>query len=435
VLGSKFKISFYIGIAMLSSGLVHAEPTEDKTYKDQEWGLGFVGRYANVPYVGDDSSVSDVMPMLYFENKYIYLDGLDYGVKAYEDSRWRASIVSKLRYVDMPKDEQNEYLEDAVDVGIALRYKISDSSFVDVAAMSDLDERYYGYLKYSALMQYDKLEYRPFAEIRWSDGDFNKFYYGHDEENVGSGFDGAIGVDGRYHLVSNLYLIGGLQGRYIGAHAKNNSFLDDDFEASASLGVAMMANPFSVNSQELTTKPYVRLAYAWATPSDLADILSAKGEDDENNNQLASVFYGHPLSNDLFGLPIDMYLTPGVVYHKSSSVQKSSMEYVLAFKGYYTTPTKYRFRFGIAEGLSYADDVPYIESHEMEEKGYDASKLMNYADFTVDVNLGDIFSEKLDDVWLGAGIHHRSSMFESSSMFGRIKGGSNYNSVYVQWHF
>jgi outer membrane protein len=61
---------------------------------------------------------------------------------------------------------------------------------------------------------------------------------------------------------------------------------------------------------------------------------------------------------------------------------------------------------------------------------------MNYIDVTADFNLGDTFAaNSLNDLFLGVGIHHRSSIFESSSAFGRIKGGSNYNSVYLQYHF
>jgi outer membrane protein len=71
----------------------------------------------------------------------------------------------------------------------------------------------------------------------------------------------------------------------------------------------------------------------------------------------------------------------------------------------------------------------------LEEKGYKPSKLLNYLDFSLDLHLGDIFGEKLDELWLGYSIHHRSAIFESSSRFGRIKGGSNYNSVYLQWHY
>jgi len=37
--------------------------------------------------------------------------------------------------------------------------------------------------------------------------------------------------------------------------------------------------------------------------------------------------------------------------------------------------------------------------------------------------------------WLGYSIHHRSAIFESAQHFGRIKGGSNFQSVYLQWHY
>jgi len=403
--------------------------------RQQKWGIGFVGRYASVPYFGDSSSVSDVTPMLYYEGKYLYLNGLEYGLKVYDDSRYRASLITKLRYVDMPKSKQNSYLEDPVDAGVELRYKLDSSSFVDFAVMNDLSDRYYGYVEYSVLSQAGGFEYTPYVQIRWSDAKFGKFYYGNNIDSVGAGLDAAVGVDGKYHLVSNLYLLGGAEARYLGNHAKNSDFADKDYEGSVYLGIGMMNDAFDFGDLSLSTTPYVKLEYGWATPSDLAEILSGKSKSDANDNQLTSIFYGHPLSNTLFGLPIDMYLTPGITHHYDSSVQGGSTEYIMAIKGYYTIPTKWRIRLGVAEGVSYVDNVPYIESHEMDEKGYKSSKLMNYANFTVDINLGDIFSQKLENVWLGAGVHHRSSIFESSSMFGRIKGGSNYNSVYLQYHF
>ena len=90
----------------------------------------------------------------------------------------------------------------------------------------------------------------------------------------------------------------------------------------------------------------------------------------------------------------------------------------------------------MAEGLSYVSDVTYIEAIEMEEKGYRPSELMNYIDISFDINLGDVFNVKaLNETWLGYSMHHRSSIFEKASQFGRIKGGSNYNTVYIQFDF
>ena len=109
---------------------------------------------------------------------------------------------------------------------------------------------------------------------------------------------------------------------------------------------------------------------------------------------------------------------------------------MLGIKAYYTIKWPLRWRLGVAEGLSYVSDITYIEAAEMEEKGYRSSELMNYLDFSIDVNLGDLIGVKgLEDAWLGYSIHHRSSIFESASQFGRIKGGSNYNTIYLQFDF
>ena len=90
----------------------------------------------------------------------------------------------------------------------------------------------------------------------------------------------------------------------------------------------------------------------------------------------------------------------------------------------------------MAEGLSYINQVTYIEGSKLEEDGYKPSKLMNYLDFSADVNIGDLFHiQSLDSLWFGYSLHHRSAIFESTSAFGRIKGGSNYNSIHFQWHF
>ena len=149
---------------------------------------------------------------------------------------------------------------------------------------------------------------------------------------------------------------------------------------------------------------------------------------------MTSVFYGYPLTDELFGLPFEIFLSPGLAYHWSSDVQDETFELVLKIHLYYTFRWPIRWRFGVAEGVSWIEDITYIERQSMLEKGYRPSELMNYLDFTLDFNVGDLFgAEDLKGLWLGASIHHRSSIFESASQFGRIKGGSNYPSFYLQY--
>lgn len=111
------------------------------------------------------------------------------------------------------------------------------------------------------------------------------------------------------------------------------------------------------------------------------------------------------MTDELFGLPLDIYLTPGLVHHWSSDVQSSSTEYVMAIKAYYTFNWPTQWRFGVAEGMSYIDNITYIEGTEMEEKGYTPSNLLNYLDFSLDVNVGDLFNQKIG-ITCGWGIRY-----------------------------
>lgn len=173
---------------------------------------------------------------------------------------------------------------------------------------------------------------------------------------------------------------------------------------------------------------------------------------------MTSIFYGHPIADDLFGLQdLDLYFTTGLVYHLGSDPYSQTLEpgeginigntpltlsydsqptqeYVLGIKAYYNIHWPFLWRVGFAEGISYIRDVTNLEQREMDKKGYRASNLMNYLDFSVDVDLAPwLLKDSDQSLFLGVSVHHRSSIFEQSSSFGRIKGGSNYPSVYLQY--
>ena len=210
------------------------------------------------------------------------------------------------------------------------------------------------------------------------------------------------------------------------------------------MGIAFYPDPdkpFVSSPTKQKNDEYLRFAHGWATPSNIGEILKFQTERDTENNQMNSLFYGVQVADSLLTMPIDIYFTPGLVWHHSSDVQNDIAEAVLAIKAFYTFELGPRWRLGIAEGLSYVSDITYIEGFELtgedSKRGYEnASKLLNYIDFSVDVNVGDIFGSKaLAQTWFGYSIHHRSGIFETSSVFGRIKGGSNYQTAYIQWHF
>ncbi|WP_367988826.1 MipA/OmpV family protein [Vibrio sp. NTOU-M3] len=434
-------LSGLVGAGFSSS--VFAEEAIKRVVQEQEWGIAAVARVASIPFAtGDgDQSVSTFVPMMFFENEHVFIDGLEGGAYLYstEDKQFELSALTRLRFVDIPASSQNANQGDSADFGGRLRYRLDDSWHLDGEIMSDKKFRFHANLTLGGEVEMEDWQLKPRVTLRYKDADFNSQYYAlsdYSGQKIGAGIDATIGLDARYHVMSNLYLLSGASITRLDENAYSASAIEDRYQGEVFLGFGFFNDQSKPRKSELSHKRYLRVAHGWATPSNIGDIMKFNTEKDPHNNQLTSFFYGHPLTDELFGLPLDIYLTPGVVHHWRSNVQSSSTEYVAAIKAYYTFNWPTTWRFGVAEGMSYVDNITYIEQTEMDEKGYTPSNLLNYLDFSFDVNAGDLFNNSdFKHVWFGYSLHHRSAIFEKSSQYGRIKGGSNYNTIYVQFDF
>lgn len=411
--------------------------------EEQSWGIAVMYRTASIPFYtsNNDSTVSTLLPMMFFKNEHFYIDGTEGGVFLLNDSSsdWQASAILRMRFVDIPKSAQNAFEGDRVDFGGQLRYHFDENWRAEMELMTDEKFQFHSNYRFSAHYDLGDWALSPSFTVRYKDADFNSEYYAFKaltQERIGAGLDANLRLKARYHVTSNLYLLAETSITRLDNAAYNSQLVDDRYQGEVFVGFGFFNDKGKEYKQGLDNRPYLRVAHGWATPSNMGDIFRFDRVKDEYNNQLTSLFYGHPLTDDLFGLPLDIYLTPGLVHHWSSEVQSSSTEYVMAIKAYYTFNWPSKWRFGLAEGMSYIDNVTYIEDIEMEEKGYTPSNLLNYLDFSFDVNVGDLFNQKAwSNMWVGYSLHHRSAIFEKASQFGRIKGGSNYNTIYLQYDF
>ncbi|WP_171366182.1 MipA/OmpV family protein [Vibrio coralliilyticus] len=430
---------------MLAASAISFSATaeEETSISEQDWGIAAVYRMASIPfYTGNnDQTVGTIVPMMYFENEHVFVEGLQGGAYLYkpEDEDFQLSALMRLRFVDIPSSEQNSNGGDAVDFGGQLRYFLDDDWYLDAELMTDDEFRFHSNLSISGEFEYGDWELKPHARLRYKDADFNSQYYTFSDvtkEKVGGGVDLNVGIDARYHVYSNLYLLGSTSVTRLDNNAYHSSTVEDRYQGEFYIGFGFFNDKSKAPKSELKNKRYFRIAHGWATPSNIGDIMKLNTEKDPYNNQMTSFFYGHPLTDELFGVPLDIYFTPGIVHHWSSDVQSASTEYVAAIKAYYTFNWPTQWRFGVAEGMSFIDSITYIEQTEMDSKGYNASNLLNYLDFSFDINVGDLINNRdLDNMWVGYSLHHRSAIFEQASQYGRIKGGSNYNTIYVQFDF
>lgn len=401
------------------------------------WGFEVTGRFANTPYVTNDENITDAPPFLfYYKNGRFFWDGLNLGLHAFDWDQWQFNALGRFRYFDVPSEYTNITKQNALDLGLQLRYQITPDITLDTEVFNDQDGRYHANLTGRYDWQLGDLQLSPYATLRYKDAGFNNYYYGLDIDEPGAAFDLALGAKARYNFYGDFYLTGSAQVRLLDDKTYQSSVIQDRAETEFYLGLGYFTDSDKKSTSKLDSKPYVRVAYGWATPSSLGEILTFSAKSDEFSNSMTSVFYGQPISDHLFGLDMPLYLTPGIVWHHQSSVQPDSYEAVIAFKGYYTFNIPFKLRPGFGIGISYADKITYIEQHEMDINGYRASQLATYLDVSLDINLYDIIkTASLKDWWLGYSIHHRSSIYEISSAYGNIKGGSNYQTFYLQYHW
>ncbi len=408
----------------------------EKTYEERSWGLGMIMRGATIPFDTDETKVSSLVPMMWFQGDYVFFRGTEGGVTFYRKNRWSFSALGRLHFFDIPSEFQNEYQGDTVEGGLQARYQVFGPTHFDLEVMTDFEGNGYANIVYGSTWQNPRIQFFPYLELKIKNRQYNSYYYGLDQVSIDGGMDLSLGFAGTYHFVSNIYAYGAAKVTLLDRKVRDSLYVNKDGLGEIYLGFGVSNDHSKPLKPVVKNTAYWRVAHGWATPSSLADIFHGVASKDEFNNQLTSVFYGHPITDQLFGLPIEMFIHGGLVWHHKSSVQKNAQEVVASIKLYYTVPLPVRLRLGAAEGLSYVNTIPYVEETQLGKKGYKPSKLLNFLDFSVDFNLGDITGgQTMKHWWLGYGIHHRSAIFESVQHFGRIKGGSNFQSVYLQWHY
>ena len=87
----------------------------------------------------------------------------------------------------------------------------------------------------------------------------------------------------------------------------------------------------------------------------------------------------------------------------------------------------------VVEGLSYVNEIPYMERKNLEFENKPTSKFLNYLEFGVSVDLKDVTTVNFFFCfYLGIGISHRSGVF---GLYNGVKGGSNYVTYFLEKEF
>lgn len=430
------KYLYLLPLLVTSIATAASHPHSHSSSEKESWGVGIGMRSANIIFDTSDNVVHDVMPLLFYQGESFYLDGASGGYRFYHGDSVSVGALGRIRFFDIPKRYQNDVQGTQFDLGGNITWHYSPQLDISAELLSDKDGRVYSNLTSEYTIDQPSWRISPYVTVTGKSSRFNNTYYALNTEDIGYGFSYSAGVKGRYQLYENLYAVGQTNATLLDNKTYQSDIVDSRAQWETYLGLALFNTPGQRTHSQLPTNSYLRIASGVATTSGVSDLLMLNNKTDPYRNTMTSVFYGHPVADTVFGWPLDFYVTPGFIQHHKSDVQGSFGEYVVAIKAYYTFNWPTTWRFGFAEGISYSTQISHIESARLSEKDYTPSKLMNYLDFSFDVNIGDVFNnQSLSNMWLGYSLHHRSGIFTQASAFGRIKGGSDYNSLYLQWDF
>lgn len=451
---------FWLGIGLLPQtaraiGDVSYLPADDYS---QRWSIAATLRTQSSPYEDEDLH-SDFIPLLTYSGETLFLAGTKAGIHAYKSENWRANLYAGYRFAGY-NDDEKDYLkgmgrEDSVDGGFDLTRVTALGDFTFDAA-SDISSNHNGQvLSFNWSRYYDHGPWKvlPWVGVSWYSQDYNQYYFGVRTEEVlpdrpryrvDESTSFRIGSDIRYAIDSRQFLTFNIEYERLGDTIYDSPIVDEQDILKLGLNYRVQ---FEEESGQRTGPSYdffdgpgkpwfIRVAGGFETETSLNQIVRGDIEYEPSHPALFSVFTGRQLSDTFFGTNFEVWLKGGIARRFERGTQPDFFEYVAAFKFYYSDlpwSDSVMTRFGFAEGISYADRVPYIERLNVEKKSPTTSHLLNYLDVSVDASIGDIInSDDYRHCFFGFSVHHRSGIFASADLFGPVNGGSNMNTLYVE---
>lgn len=444
----------------LSAAAAHAQTSNDHLVdllqKPGSAGLGFISRVEQSPYEGGGVR-TDLLPLYLYEGERFYLSADRAGFKLIEEDAQRMDVYLARRLEGFPQDdvtpelEGMAYREVGVDLGVGYRLNrdwgsLRTSLLHDVGDISNGSEIRVGY-------SYDfhgaRWVLRPDITVAWRDSKLNDYYYGVELDEVqadrpayapGSGVNVSLGLYGSYQLWDDWRLLGGISATWLDGGIRDSPIVRDEIQPALFVGAVYDFGTAIARWDDDGVPLLVKVFYGRAAEDGchMARImtLSCFSLDTDTPTSVIGLHLGRPFLEKVNGWPLDFHGYVGLTYHYENNFQSDIIQvdaYMKAF--YYGFPWSHRVntRFGFGYGVSYANRVPYTEVVAQADRDRPTSKLLNYLDPTIDVNVGDIFgSEDWKDTYVGLGISHRSGIFASSRLLGSVDGGSNYIYAYLE---
>ncbi|MBC8345751.1 MAG: hypothetical protein ISR82_04305 [Candidatus Marinimicrobia bacterium] len=183
----------------------------------------------------------------------------------------------------------------------------------------------------------------------------------------------------------------------------------------------------------------IRLYSGYATHRPLMAIVSIGDIRPEyHGTGINGLDISQKIASNWKGYPIDWSIRLGFLRHQENGFQPNHNQVNgLIMVHYRTQYNGFPIRLFIGEGLSYSEQIPYVEGRETRRLSDERdSQLMNYINIGFDFNLGDMFQNpSLTPITIGFADYHRSGIYKKIKLFNRTQGGSNFISIFLEYNF
>ncbi len=431
-----------------------SDPFIDALAEPGSVGIGAASRIEHSPYLGEGTR-GDLLPVYLYEGRRFYLHAYRAGIKYEPVPTQRFDLFITHRFEGMSSQSLPPALaglsrrDTGVDVGASWRWQgrygaLSGEFLHDALDASRGAELRLGY-------DYDwrsgRLRLQPQLGIAWRSARLNNYYYGvSDDEAIagrpayraGAGFNSSIGLFASWDITPNARVFGSLGLTRWSNEVRASPIVEHRSQLTGMFGV--MYDFSNQHEPWPEHKPVIlRVLRGASTDCNFINTVTLRCASihTKDDTGIDAVEVGRTFVEHLNGWPVSVAGFLGLMRHRERGFQPDFVQLNAYLRAYYygfPWSSRLRTRVGFGAGLSYARRVPMPEVIEQARRGRPTSRLLNYLDPTVDVNLGDLTGARfLRDTLIGVGISHRSGIFGSSQLLGNVNGGSNYLYTYLEW--